>query len=223
MRLYLATSVATVALLFGFPGEGYADIIPGLFNTGVGTPGSPDPNYILISGTAFITAPPHSAWLPAPAGSQWIAPDADGFANHPVGTSVYRLTFDLTGLDPDTAVITGDFAADNFAEIFLNGVDTGIDTIAPDTPNGRLGFTQLTPFSIADGFVPGINILEFVVVNDPLGPNDPTPNPTGLLVTNLQGTASGLVVIPEPSSIILFGLGTIALFGFGWRRRKQLA
>ena len=28
-------------------------------------------------------------------------------------------------------------------------------------------------------------------------------------------------VIPEPSTITLFGLGAIGLFGYGWRRRKR--
>ena len=31
----------------------------------------------------------------------------------------------------------------------------------------------------------------------------------------------GLTVVPEPSAIVLFGVGAIGLFGWGWQRRKR--
>src|SRR5439155_14931059 len=42
-----------------------------------------------------------------------------------VGTYTYRTTFDLTGLNPATAILTGQFASDNGAIIKLNGVTVG--------------------------------------------------------------------------------------------------
>jgi hypothetical protein len=34
-------------------------------------------------------------------------------------------------------------------------------------------------------------------------------------------TGPTLTVVPEPSTVVLFGLGTLALLAYGWRRREQ--
>jgi hypothetical protein len=56
----------------------------------------------------------------------------------PAGDYDYRITFNWGGGN-----VSGYFAADNDAEIWLNGLDTGIGTV-----HGVLGFEQLTPFTI---------------------------------------------------------------------------
>ena len=66
-------------------------------------------------------------------------------------------------------------------------------------------FQTLNSFSIDSGFVSGINTLDFVVQN--LGTQ---PNPTGLLITDLCGTAEPLNV-PEPSAAALVFMGILAL------------
>jgi hypothetical protein len=77
-------------------------------------------------------------------------------------TRIFRTTFDLTGFDPQTAVIQGFWATDNSGlDIKLNGNSTGI---ALPTSSGT-NYSVLHPFSINDpAFLrEGINTLEFVV------------------------------------------------------------
>ena len=153
--------------------------IPGLANTGVNGIGVADSNYTLTSspsgGTAIgITANPN--WVAAPTGSNWIGV-TNGNVTDPVGIYVYRSTFDLTGVSLATFSISGAWATDNNASIFLNGLDTGIT-------KGNTGFTSLSSFSIGSGFLSGINTLEFKVNNISGG----GLNPTGLLVTSRQAT-----------------------------------
>src|SRR5207249_2044082 len=81
-------------------------------------------------------------------------------------------TFDLTGFTPTTAVLTGQFAADNSVTIKLNG-----NTVGPTAP----AFDTWTSFTINTGFVSGINTLDFIVNN--------VSGPTGLRV-DISGTAS---------------------------------
>jgi hypothetical protein len=104
--------------------------------------------------------------------------------------------------------LTGEFAADNDAKIFLNGIFTTIVTIDRDNIPGN-GFEQLTPFIIScplhtcgNGFLPGINTLDFMVTNQ-------DQSPTGLEV-EISGTASPT---PEPSSLLLMGTGVLGLIG----------
>lgn len=172
--------------------------IPGLFSTGVDASGavlsdlSVDPHYQLVTNadststealvhdtTVFpIVAGP---WVMPNTSSAWIAPRGDTVAAAS-GVYVYKTTFDLTGLNPKTAVILGNWGADNdgmtmATDILLNGVPMGIK-IAP--------FNTLTPFLVTNtasaNFFAGVNTLEFRVQNDGAGY-------TGLRVENLRGGA----------------------------------
>jgi len=175
--------------------------VPGLFDTGVDNsrnalpdasidphyslivnPDSASPDAIVEDSTMFpiVTGP----WVANTATSKWIGPrfntgGAQGLDTGN-GTYVYRTTFDLTGLDLATIVITGGWATDNGGlNIRVNGVNVGLTS--PD-------FLALYPFTINTAnatFVNGINTLDFVVQNA-----DPDAGYTGLRVTNLRGTAS---------------------------------
>jgi uncharacterized delta-60 repeat protein len=153
--------------------------IPGLFNTGVDSAGTPlglhaaDPHYTLIApspvtGTAYVEIfgggliPP---WLGDNTTSAWIRPLT--MASAP-GDYSYQTTFDLTGMDLATAKLTGRWATDNTGDIFLNGAKVGMSSG---------GFTSFTPFEITTDFAPGPNTLTFKVNNA-----GGTPNPTGLRV-----------------------------------------
>jgi len=172
--------------------------IPGLFNTGVGTGGallpggSVDPHYRLIQSADASTPGPNSivineGWPIAPASggpwlangpnSKWISPLASQATGNAAGDYRYRIVFDLTGLEPSTAVLTGQWTSDNAGVgIFLNGTPTGI------TYDGNFGAFSAT-FTINSAFVEGTNTLDFVVNNA-----GTTVNPTGLRV-EVSGTA----------------------------------
>ncbi|HSH16764.1 MAG TPA: immunoglobulin domain-containing protein, partial [Verrucomicrobiae bacterium] len=174
--------------------------VAGLFNTGVDengaalADGAVDPHYtlsvnangssteaIVHDSTIFpiVTGP----WLANAPDSKWIAPlfnteFSAGLATNE-GRYVYSTTFDLTGIDIPSVVISGGWAMDNNGvAIRVNGASIGQSTA---------GFATLTPFTITSAnanLVDGINTLDFEVVNA-----DVTAGYTALRVANLQGLA----------------------------------
>ena len=195
-----------------------------LFNTGVDASGTPlphntvgDPHYSLISvpgGTTdtrvitsdgFFPVFPFGPYIADNSTSAWIGPSSDSDLNGPEGDYVYRATFDLTGFDPATAVITGGWSSDDGGlDILINGSSLGFATA--DT-QFSIGFSF---FSVTSGFVAGINTLDFVVNNSGSGH-------TALRV-EMAGSA---LSVPEPETyaMLLMGLG---LVGFMAQRRKTL-
>jgi len=174
-----------------------------VFNTGVANDssvladGSVDSHYTIIASVvgpsnAFAVAA-NPDWIPNSSTSKWIGPTPDaGSAGIPGGNFTYRTTFDLSGLNPTTAVLQGNFASDNTTtDILINGISTGIT-------NPSEQFSSFTPFSITSGFANGINTLDFVVTEE-------GGTPSGLRTEFTQATAS--TAVPEPSS----ALGTLAL------------
>ena len=206
--------LATTFLLATVSTAAAAAPIPGLFNTGtdasnvalVGGNGLTDPHYSVLSSTiaGVVTGVQavtylNAAYVPNDANSRWISHSSNGSPGN--GTTTFRLSFDLTGLDPSTAEITGTWGADNAGAILLNGVNTGIPTV---------GFSTLANFTISTGFVAGLNTLDFAVTD--------FGAPLALRVDNLAGTADPDVVdpVPAPAALALFGLG---LVGIALRRR----
>lgn len=124
-------------MLWALATQSYAAPIT-LFNTGVdaagnalvGGNGVADPHYSIFSSTiAGVTTGgsavtyTHPAYAPNSATSRWISHSANGSPGS--GTTTFRTTFDLTGLDPSSALITGKNAADNAGTIILNGMTVG--------------------------------------------------------------------------------------------------
>lgn len=164
--------------------QAFGAAIPGLYGTGVlddgslAPGGSQDLHYSLVSspsgaGIAYVPTQINGFWLPQGPTSKWIAPSSNGYQSYPLGRWTYRIAFDLKGLDASTASITGRGAADDKAEIRLNGEFV-------TNVSGLVGYGQ---FTITNGFVPRVNTLDFVVSNA-------TPQSlTGLRVDSLSGTA----------------------------------
>lgn len=181
------------------------DVVPGVDNTGVDANGSVlpvgslDPHYRLngspatvYSGPGFVTG----------AGSAYVGLSSPNAAGGFLGNYTYATTFDLTGFDPLTAVLTGSAAADDSANIYLNGLRIGDIT----------GFTSLQFFSVNSGFVSGVNTLEFQVFN--------INGPTGIDVSSLRVTARSVSsAVPEPATwaLMLFGFGAV---GTSMRRKR---
>lgn len=123
-------------------------------------------------------------------------------------TTSIELTFDLTGLDPSTASISGLWATDNEgSDILLNGQSAG---------NKSVGFTAFTSFSIPPGslFVSGLNTLDFLVHND--------RGPTGLRV-EMTGQASPVGVPDSSSTLTLLSVSVGALLVACRRIKKEAA
>ncbi len=159
---------------------------------------SPDPAYPGPAAKVVTAASaPIPPWVAQGPNSKWIGPRTDPNNLNQPGAYTYRTTFDLTGLNPATAVLSGQVASDDEVLIKLNGA-TVVSTIT--------GYSTLTAFTISSGFVSGVNTLDFVVTNWPLPSPSQPPNPTGLRV-NISGSA-----VPTGFGIALFGTG-VATFG----------
>lgn len=193
----------------------HAAAIPKLFGTGLDETGALlgpeqiDPHYKLtMSPDPDATGPdtftltpgyPVGPWAAEGTASRWIAPQsAQGVGSAP-GLYTYETTFDLTGLDPTTAVITGKTGTDDtLSGVRLNGNTLGGIVSA--------GFQTLRSFTIPAGspFLPGLNTLEFDVVN-----GGSAPNPTGLRL-DLAGRATGAgerpqIITPPTSQTVIVG------------------
>jgi len=162
-----------------------------VFNTGVNGSGAPledatvgDPHYTLIAvpngsttdirvRTSAGGPPVTNAWLGDNLLSAWIGPNNGPDVPGPDIFYTYRTTFNLSGFDPTTASLTGQWAADNEgSNILLNGLPTG---------NTAGGFNSWSSFTISSGFRADVNTLDFIVNNG--------GGSTGLRV-EVTGTAS---------------------------------
>ncbi len=211
-----------------------ADLISGLWNTGVDASGTPLPvgaaeihyQTVLPGGanpgyvTRAVNLP--GSYARNPADASWIGPTLSAsegaLVNDPVGAYVYGLNFSLAGFDADTATLSGRWASDNNSAIWLNGWDTGLRV-------GFADFGHLTDFSLYDGmlgangqiidFQPLLNILEFRVVNGP-----GSGNPSALLVSGLTGQAAPATLPDRPEvpdgdyTLLLLGGGLACLIPF---------
>jgi len=162
-----------------------------VFNTGVNGSRAPltdgtvgDPHYTLIAvpdgsttdirvRTSAGGPPVTNAWLGDDSISAWIGPNNGPDVHGPDIFYTYRTTFNLSGFDPTTASLTGQWAADNEgSNILLNGISMGKTAV---------GFNLWSPFTISSGFSAGVNTLDFIVNNG--------GGSTGLRV-EVTGTAS---------------------------------
>ena len=136
--------------------------------------------------------------------AKWVFP---GHRNVSNSLYVYKQTFDLSGLDPSTANLSGLISSDNEARIFLNGIDTRFTT-----PSRQWRYRPKA-FNLTNGFVDGLNTLE-VRVNNRVAD-------TGLYVDITSAVANSKSVpgksVPEPLTI----LGSATALGFGALLKRE--
>jgi len=185
------------------------------------TDGAVDPNWTYTNGNSvtgqglvannpgvdfFAGAPP---WVADSTSSSWIV---DNTANSQSGGGVlsFSTTFNLAGLDPLTASLSGAWAIDDTGVLQLNGHT--ISTLA----TAGFSWDQLNAFSVSGSsgdFLPGLNVLTAVTTN-----NDNFFEGTNVQVS---GTADALAsTTPIPAALPLFASG-LGLIGFFARRKKR--
>ena len=171
------------------------DTMPLVWNTGVDfnaaplPPGASDQHWELVvgPGVAAPLAPvlvaeqhPGGAYFPS-SDSMWIWQDVAG-SGTPGSPYVFRLTFDILGLDYRSVSISGAWGVDNDGTISFNGqppIGTGTFSL---TNAAHDNYNAAHPFSITGGFLAGVNNLDIEVTN--------VDGPAALNVTGLtlQGT-----------------------------------
>jgi hypothetical protein len=216
----LAGGFVALALV-GFAPAASADVITGLYSTGVDSSGvttttdAPDLHWKLNGGNAYTGAVsgmwPIGVWAPNTSTSQWITPSANAAQSYNMGSNGYyhySLDFDiLSTQNPLTASFLGQFTVDDrVTQIKLNGTILFSESEGSDS--------VWTDFSATSGFVSGLNVLTFTVENIGLDGS----NPTGLDVDFLSSNVSA---VPEPATWLMMILG-FAGFGFlGYHRRTK--
>jgi len=215
MNPRLIMTVAAVALL-AIAGAGRAaQSIPGLQATGVASDGSllsdgaADPHYSVNEAggaDAVVLNSIPGNYLSNGPDSKWIWQNADATPN--ATTRTFRLSFDLTGLDPNTAELTGQWATDNEGlDILINGMSTGNEIDPNDLSGIDDAFDQFHDFSVTSGFVSGTNTLDFVVKDN--------QDFAGFRASGIEGTAE----VPAPATGVVFGLAGLLV----WLGRRPLA
>ena len=124
------------------------------------------PNFLESHNPPTAPIPP---WLGNTAESKWIGP-ANGGTGAAAGEYIYATSFNLAGLDPATAILSGRFAVDNeLRGVRING------NLVP-TPVGNFNVWTSLEINAATYpyFQPGHNTLEFIAVN-----GGPGANPAG--------------------------------------------
>jgi hypothetical protein len=143
----------------------------------------------------------------------------DYIANNNTGTTggmeqwaffVFRQTFDLTGYDPATAVLTFQWAADDSGQggdrgtwvpkFKLNGGDW-YGWPGPSAETYDYGNES----SLSSGFISGLNTIDFYVEGN--GVTD------GFELRKVSFIARESSAVPEPATMLLLGFGIVGLAG----------
>lgn len=167
---------------------------------------------ILANSMVYIDTTWAGGWAAPIAGTNWINPSRSGSGTQSYGIYSYTYTtrFDLTGLDPSTAVLSGILQADDRVTIFLNGNQVSGQNIGT--------YTRSTAFTIGSQyssyFLPGTNDLAFMVIN--------SGNYATGFDASLSGTAASAV--PEVGSFAMISVAGTILTALGiCRKRSQAA
>ena len=204
-----------LAMSLALPLAGIAGTIT-VYNTGLDSSGNVitvngdiDAHYTdSIVGNTVYYVDPNPAWANLGGVAGYIAPSTDQGASYDGGvyTLDYNLSVDLTGFDPSSVAISGEWSTDNFGnDILVNGNSTG-------QTNGD--YADLTSFSLSGSsgfFTSGVNTLTFVWGN--------SGGPGGLGVIFTSATANPAA--PEPGSLLLLGAGLATLAAIGRRRFRR--
>lgn len=146
--------------------------------------------------------------------SGWVSPTP--FGNAGVGGFyTYQMSFDLSGFDATTALITGVFGADNDGAILLNG-NVVASTVYAD-------FIRPTAFTMNTGFLSGLNTISVRMDNggDPSAFRVKFSTATADLIESPKLFSEVVTPVPEPGSGILMTAGLAGILFLGNRIRPS--
>ena len=180
------------------------------------------PNDISPFSSSFIGSKNTSWYIPNPSIADWIGPirtNTINYGNTYAGNFRYRIYFDFitkngVPINPIGFSLSGSWAVDNSASMYINGVNTNIKlNMSNDTDQSP--YLNKHEFNITGGFVKGRNYLDFDVYNFwPSGSSIfiPKINPIGLYVEFDKNNAlfKDPIVVVEPPEI------AVSLFGLRW-------
>ena len=156
--------------------------IPFVRSTGTDTSGSllaegaVDPNWTVTKPGAATAIQAFATkgdpiWFPNRNSSRWISSKPDATTTDLPGSYTYRTSFDLTGFDPTTVQLQMQISVDDeLVDVKLNNQSLGLKITTGESP-----FISSHGMQISNGFISGINTLEFIVVNQ-----GTVSNPTGI-------------------------------------------
>jgi hypothetical protein len=205
-----------------------------LVSNGADSSGKPLPSgtttpYAYSSGWPISSEPSNGTtgrWIGPDNASSWItlfspAQGGPGVSLDPTVTGIYTFTTSFTidnGFNLNTASISGLWAVDNYAQMFLNGkLVATIDNPRSSGLADGLAYDRWNAFTIdganANDFVSGTNLLTFNIFN--IAQNGGNP-----MALRVEFTNSTISPVPEPQTyaMLLAGLG---LLGFIVYRRKN--
>jgi len=198
--------------------------------TGTTQPAAPNSNTFVAQPCSTFgdcgSAPsnfPFNIWATSSTNA-WISPFNSDTNSLPTAGYIYDFSenFDLTGFTLSSVSITLNWAADNCANIFVNG--TALTSTNCSLSANQNQYSPKQPIVITNASIiaaggtglnaSGSNTITFRVQNAPSA----APDPSGLLVE--VTAATGNTGVPEPATLFGVGLG-LSIVGLAYRRRRS--